>query len=211
MRLESRVTDFANALSFVEWSALEKMLKQYEDTAAVAGRIVLVHGTGDQSTEAFASRLFLENRMDSVRDQKAFMILLNVDKGQAAIRVGAGLDNVLAAGVRSRIVNREIVPRLQSGGVFAGLLGGLDAVMSTVGTVSRASAPTSLAPLVALILVVAVIVFYLLLVRPRLVSNRRLTIEAHGMTYDSGWGYRPPEERSGKMHNAETDGISGRW
>ncbi len=209
--IESPVTDFTNSLSYVEWSELQKMLGRFEDTSAVAGRVVIVAGTGPMKVDEYARRLFDTNRMDTLARGRSFLLLVVAGDNRAAIHVGTGITGVLSGPVCDRIVEEDVVRRLRSETVFSGVVAGLDAAMSAFNGRQPRVEPVSIAPTVALVLVLVVVGGYLLIVRPALHARRRQIVGPGGEQDDAGWGYRPPAKKSDGDSDRTSGPLSGSW
>ena len=78
-RLDQRVTDFTNSLSFAEWTSLEKELKAFEDSTSNQILVLVVSSTGQTVIEEYANRVFEENRPGQEGKNNGVLIVVAID------------------------------------------------------------------------------------------------------------------------------------
>jgi uncharacterized protein len=187
-KLEQRVTDLTNTLSFQEWQALEKMVKSYEDTTSNQIAILMIQTLDGWSIEEYANKVFTENRIGAEKKNNGVLLVVAKNEQTMKIEVGYGLEGVLTDALASRIIRDEIVPSFRQGNYFAGLISGTDAAMRACAGEYHADEKSGRRHGVPGNLVLLIIVFILFFLTPLFPSRRRHIIGSGGPFYYSGWG-----------------------
>ena len=187
-KLEQRVTDLTNTLSFQEWQALEKMVKIYEDTTSNQIAILMIQTLDGWSIEEYANKVFTENRIGAEKKNNGVLLVVAKNEQTMKIEVGYGLEGVLTDALASRIIRDDIVPSFRQGNYFAGLISGTDAVMRACAGEYHADEKSGRRHGVPGNLVLLIIVFILFFLTPLFPSRRRHIIGSGGPFYYSGWG-----------------------
>jgi uncharacterized protein len=187
-KLEQRVTDLTNTLSFQEWQALEKMAKSYEDTTSNQIAILMIQTLDGWSIEEYANKVFTENRIGAEKKNNGVLLVVAKNEQTMKIEVGYGLEGVLTDALASRIIRDDIVPSFRQGNYFAGLISGTDAVMRACAGEYHADEKSGKRHGVPGNLVLMIIVFILFFLTPLFPSRRRHIIGSGGPFYYSGWG-----------------------
>ena len=66
-KLEQRVSDFTNTLSFQEWQQLDHLLKSYEDSTSTQVVVLIINSLDGESVEDYANKVFTENKIGQVK------------------------------------------------------------------------------------------------------------------------------------------------
>jgi uncharacterized protein len=188
-KLDARVTDFTNTLSYTEWTALEKLLKEFEDTTSTQIVVLLVGTVEGGSIEDFAVRVFEQNAIGQAKKNNGVLVLVAKEDRAIRIEVGYGLEGVLTDALTNQIVDKEMVPKFREGAYFAGIVSGLDAVMKATAGEYTADPRGKNAPAISGGLVMSAVLFFIFVLLPAIRSRRGTHIGSRGSNYYSGWGY----------------------
>jgi uncharacterized protein len=188
-KLDSRVTDFTNTLSYAEWSGLEKLLKEFEDTTSNQIVVLVVGKVESGSIEDFAVRVFEQNKIGQNKKNNGVLLLVAKEDREIRIEVGYGLEGALTDAVTSQIVRREMLPKFKDGAYFAGLIGGIDAIMKTTAGEYTADPKGQAVPAISGGMIITAILFFIFVLLPAISSRRRTLIGSGGSRYYSGWGH----------------------
>ena len=188
-RIDQRVNDYTNTLSYAEWRSLESELKSFEDTTSNQVVILMVETAGEMGMEGLAVRVFEEARLGQKDKNNGVLILVALNDRAVRIEVGYGLEGVLTDALSRQIIEREILPRFRQGQYYGGLVAAVYSIAGAVAgeyTVDRRGQD---APIFGSGLLVAALLFMLFVVRPLLRSRRRLVMTSNGHQYYGGWGW----------------------
>ena len=203
-KLEQRVSDFTNTLSYVEWNSLEQQLKTFEDTTSTQIAVLLINSLNGGSIEDFAAKVFEENKVGQKGKNNGALVVVVKDDHLVRIEVGYGLEGSLTDAVCSQIIDRELTPRFREGNFYGGLLTGVTAMIAATVGEYKADSRGNQAPLIAVGLVAVFAVFFLFVFLPLVVSRRKYVISRRGWVYNPGWGYS-----SGRSGESPSGGSSG--
>jgi uncharacterized protein len=187
-KVQQRVSDFTNTLSFQEWQALEKLLKEFEDSTSNQIVVLVVPSLDGSDIEEYANKTFAENKIGEAKKNNGVLLLIAKDDHKMRIEVGPGLEGVLTDALSSQIIRNEITPRFREGNYFAGIVTGVDAIMRATAGEYKAEKQDK-APAVSGGLIFLGIVFFFVVVMPLLGGRRRYIVGSGGHRYYSGWGY----------------------
>ena len=187
-KLDQRVTDLANTLSFQEWQILEKLVKAYEDTTSNQIAILMIQTLDGADIEEYANKVFTENRIGAKKKNNGVLLVVAKNEQKMKIEVGFGLEGVLTNALSSRIIRDEIVPYFRQGNYFAGLISGTDAIMRACAGEYHADEKNSKKHGPPGQLLLMIILFILFFLTPLFPSRRRHIIGSGGPFYYSGWG-----------------------
>jgi uncharacterized protein len=188
-RLDQRVNDHTNTLSYAEWRSLESELKAFEDTTSNQVAILMVETAGERGVEDLANRVFEQARLGQRDRNNGVLILVALNDRAVRIEVGYGLEGVLTDALCRQIIEQEVLPRFRQGQYYGGLIAGVYAIAGAVAGEYTVDRRGQEAPLLGLVLFVAFVLFMTLVVRPMLQSRRRLILTSRGHHYYGGWGW----------------------
>lgn len=188
-KLEQRVSDFTNTLSFQEWKLLEQILKSFEDSTSTQIAVLMVNSLEGGSIEEYANKVFAANRIGQANKNNGVLLLISKDDRKMKIEVGYGLEGVLTDALSSQITRNEIEPHFKDEHYFAGLVTGIDAIMRATRNEYQAENVGKGAPAVSAVLTVFAIGFVFFFLFPMIAARRRFIIGSGGHRYFSGWGY----------------------
>ena len=203
-KLEQRVSDFTNTLSYVEWNSLEQQLKTFEDTTSTQIAVLLMNSLNGGSIEDFAAKVFEENKIGQKGKNNGALVVVVKDDHLVRIEVGYGLEGSLTDAVCSQIIERELTPRFREGNFYGGLLTGVNAMISATVGEYKADSRGDQAPVIAFTLFAVFVIFFVFVLLPRVVSRRKYVISRRGWMYNPGWGYS-----SGRSGESSSGGSSG--
>lgn len=116
------VNDFTSFLTSDEQNQLERTLLSYYDTTSTEIAVVTVPSLNGYEVNDYATRLFNKWGIGGAKGNNGVLILLKPktaeERGQAYILTGYGMEGVLPDAVCNRIVDNEMIPRLQKGENF---------------------------------------------------------------------------------------------
>jgi uncharacterized protein len=208
-KLEQRVTDFTNTLSYVEWSSLEKQLKTFEDTTSTQIVVLIVSSLGNMPIEEYATKVFEQNGIGQKSKNNGALIVVAKDDRLVRIEVGYGLEGSLTDAACSQIIEREIKPRFREGDFFGGLSSGVTSMIAATAGEYKVESSGRAGPVVAAILVMAFLLFFFLIFLPLALSRRKYVIGKKGWTYYPGWGYT--SGFGGGFSSGSFGGSGGGW
>lgn len=188
-RLDQRVNDYTNTLSYAEWRSLEHELKAFEDTTSNQVVILLVESAGEAGIEEFADRVFEKGRLGQEKKNNGVLIAVALNDTSVRIEVGYGLEGVLTDALCRQIIEREILPRFQQEQYYGGLVASVYAIAGAVAGEYTADLRGQDAPLTGMSLLIGLLFLFVLVVRPWLRTRRRLVLTSLDHRYYSGWGW----------------------
>ena len=188
-KLEQRVSDFTNTLSFQEWQQLDHLLKSFEDSTSTQIVVLMINSLEGESVEEYANKVFTENKIGQAKKDNGVLLVIAKQDHAMKIEVGYGLEGVLTDAIASQIVREEIIPLFKADNYFGGIATGVDAIMRATAGEYHADNKGKRAPAASAGLVTLVIIFVIFVLMPMLTSRRRSIIGSGGHSYYSGWGY----------------------
>ena len=188
-KLEQRVSDFTNTLSFQEWQQLDRLLKSFEDSTSTQVVVLMVNSLEGESVEEYANKTFLENKIGQAKKDNGVLLVIAKQDHAMHIEVGYGLEGVLTDAVSSQIIRQEIIPYFKADNYFGGIVNGVGAIMRATAGEYHADRKGNRAPAVSGGLVSLIILFLIFVLMPMMTSRRRSIIGSGGHSYYSGWGY----------------------
>ncbi len=188
-KLEQRVSDFTNTLSFQEWQQLDHLLKSFEDTTSTQVVVLIINSLDGESIEEFANKTFSENKIGQSKKDNGVLLVIAKQDHAMRIEVGYGLEGTLTDAVTSQIIRQEITPYFKADNYFGGIVTGVDAIMRATAGEYHVANKGNRAPEVSAGLVSIIIVFIFFVLMPMMTSRRRSIIGSGGHSYYSGWGY----------------------
>jgi uncharacterized protein len=187
-KVEQRVSDFTNTLSFQEWQALEKMLKEFEDSTSNQIVVLVVPSLEGNDIEEYANKTFTENKIGQAKKNNGVLLLIAKDDHKMRIEVGPGLEGVLTDALSSQIIRNDITPRFREGNYFAGVVTGVDAIMRATSGEYKAEKKDKSSAISGGLIFIGII-FFFTIIMPLLGGRRRYIVGSGGHRYYSGWGY----------------------
>lgn len=118
--IKQRVTDMAGFLSSSEVQALEKMLKDYEDTTSTQIVIITLAALDGYEIEEFAAETIKQNGIGQKNKNNGLLILAIKDSRKVRIEVGYGLEPVVTDAVSGQIVRNDIAPNFKKSLYYQG-------------------------------------------------------------------------------------------
>lgn len=188
-RLQQRVTDFTNTLSFNDWRVLETRLQKFEDSTSNQIAIVMINSLEGGSLEDLSMKIFEKNKLGQKGKDNGVLILIVKADRMARIEVGYGLEGALTDAATTQIREREMNPRFKKGDFAGGLNAAITAINEATAGEYKVVPRGKNAPLTSVIL--ALIFFGIMgaFVLPMFSSRRRTMIGSRGSMYRSGWGW----------------------
>jgi uncharacterized protein len=188
-KLEQRVSDFTNTLSFQEWQQLEQLLKGFEDSTSTQIVVLMVNSLEGDGIEEYANKTFTLNKIGQTKKDNGVLLVISKQDHALRIEVGYGLEGVLTDAVTSQIIRQEIIPYFKADNYFGGIVNGVDAVMRAAAGEYHADNKGRKAPAISAGLVSMIVIFVVFVLIPMMTSRRRSIIGSGGHRYYSGWGY----------------------
>ena len=188
-KLDQRVSDFTNTLSFQEWQSLDQLLKNFEDSSSTQIVVLLVNTLEDESIEEYANRTFEVNKIGQAKKDNGVLLVIAKQDRKLRIEVGYGLEGVLTDAVSSQIIRQDILPHFKSGNYFGGIVTGVDAIMRATAGEYKVENKGKKAPAISTGLGIIVLLFVFFVLMPMMSARRRTIVGSNGHRYYSGWGY----------------------
>jgi uncharacterized protein len=188
-RLQQRVTDFTNTLSFNDWRVLETRLQKFEDSTSNQVAIVLINSLEGGSIEDFSMKIFEKNKLGQKGKDNGVLILIAKEDRKARIEVGYGLEGALTDAATTQIREREMNPRFKKGDFAGGLNAAVTAIIEATAGEYKVEQRGKNAPLTSVILVLFFFGIMGAFILPLFSSRRRTMIGSKGSMYRSGWGW----------------------
>jgi uncharacterized protein len=94
--------------------------------------VAAVNSIGFDDIDDFANRLYNHWKIGQERQDNGVLILMALDIRRIAIRTGYGVEGVLPDAIAKRIINETIIPEFRKGDYDAGILAGVNRVVTTV-------------------------------------------------------------------------------
>ena len=189
-KLDQRVNDFTNTLSFQEWQELEHLLKSYEDTTSTQIVVLMINSLEGESIEEYANKTFEVNKIGQAKKDNGVLLVIAKQDRKVRIEVGYGLEGALTDALSSQIIQKDIIPYFKvSDNYFGGIATGVDAIIRATAGEYHVEDKGKNAPAVSVVMVFLVIIFGIFILLPMLASRRRSIMGSGGHHYYSGWGY----------------------
>ena len=188
-KLDQRVSDFTNTLSFQEWQQLDHLLKSFEDSTSTQVVVLMINSLEGESVEEYANKAFKENKIGQAKKDNGVLLVIAKQDHAMKIEVGYGLEGVLTDAVTSQIIRKDIAPHFKVDNYFGGIVTGVDAIMRAAAGEYHVDSKGKRAPAATGGLVTILIIFVIFVLMPMMNSRRRSIIGSGGHRYYSGWGY----------------------
>lgn len=208
-KIEQRVNDFTNTLSYNEWKSIENLLKKFEDSTSTQIAVVLINSLDGQSIEQYATKVFEKNKIGQTKKDNGVLLVISKGDRGTRIEVGYGLEGVLTDALCSQIIEKEIDPQFKQGNFYGGIATGVTSIIGAVSGEYKAEPKGKVAPAVTAILLILFVCFFLFVLIPLAASRRRTIIGSSGWNRFSGWGYRGGWGRGGFGGGSSGGGWSG--
>ena len=130
--LTGRVVDRADLLSDHAEAALTALLAEHEAETGNQVAVLAVPSLEGEPVESFAVRVATAWGLGTAARDNGVLLLVAVSDRALRIEVGRGLEEALPDVLAGRIIRNEIVPRFREGDYEAGVLAGVDAVLSAL-------------------------------------------------------------------------------
>ena len=188
-KVEQRVNDFTNTLSFNEWKSIENMLKKFEDSSSTQIVVLMVDSLKGQAIEDYAVKVFEKNKIGQAKKDNGVLVVVAKDEHKIKIEVGYGLEGVLTDALCEQIIDKEMIPQFKDANFYGGILTGVTSIIGAVGGEYKAEPRGKAAPAISGGLVALFLLFFFYGILPLVASRRRTIIGSSGWNHFSGWGY----------------------
>ncbi len=188
-KVEQRVNDFTNTLSFNEWKSIENALKRFEDTTSTQIVVLMVDSLRGESIEDYAVNVFQTNKIGQAKKDNGVLLVIAKGDRKTKIEVGYGLEGVLTDALCEQIIDREMIPQFQQSNFYGGIVTGVTSIMGAVGGEYKAEAKGKAAPAISGGLVILFLLFFFYVLLPMAASRRRTIIGSGRWNHYSGWWY----------------------
>lgn len=130
--LKQRVTDLTATLDASQNAALEARLAALETEKGAQIAVLIVASTGEESIEAYATRVFEQWKLGRKGVDDGILLLVAKDDRALRIEVGYGLEGAVTDVQAARIIRERITPAFREGDFFGGIQAGTDALSGLV-------------------------------------------------------------------------------
>jgi uncharacterized protein len=159
-----RVNDYAGALSAGERARLERKLIDRERASTVQVVVAIFRSLQGENLEAYSIRLAQAWRVGQKGLDNGVIFLVFLDDRKMRIEVGYGLEAQLTDATAASIIRDVVAPRFREKRYAEGIEAGLDAIDRAIaGTYQRPAPPPARGPGLAVFVIVAVVVGFLVL------------------------------------------------
>jgi len=124
------VNDFAGALTGPEKEIIAAMLAAYEKETCHQIVVVIVPDLAGETIEAFSTRTALAWEIGQEFLDNGILISIARQEGSARIETGSGLDWIVKDRIADTILRREMFPHFREDRLAAGIIQGLEALMT---------------------------------------------------------------------------------
>jgi uncharacterized protein len=188
-KVEQRVNDFTNTLSFNEWKSVENVLKKFEDTTSTQIVVLMIDSLKGVPIGDYASRVFEKNKIGQANKDNGVLVVIAKNERKTRIEVGYGLEGVLTDALCAQIIDKEMNPQFQQANFYGGIVTGVTGIMGAVGGEYKAGPRGKAAPAITAGLVIVLLLFFFFVLVPMAASRRRTIIGSGGWNHYSGWWY----------------------
>jgi len=185
------VTDKTNSLTPSQLEDLEYRLKTYEDTTSNQIVILMIPSLEGEDLFDFSHRVAEKNKIGQKGKDNGILILVVKNERKIRIEVGYGLEGVVPDAIASSIIRNIIAPYFKAGNYYEGLLKGIETLQDAIAGTYQAEKENEKLDgfITALILIIALIIFFSILSRIKGTSTG-------GWVYRNGGWYSYPAGRS---------------
>ena len=124
------VTDMPGMLRADTIARLNSTIGEFERTNGAEMAVVVIRSLDGLSIEEAAVKLFELWNIGKKNKDNGLLLLWSTDDRRVRVEVGYGLEGVLNDGKVGAILDAYVIPRFRSGEFDAGLLAGVDALLS---------------------------------------------------------------------------------
>ncbi len=188
-RVEQRVNDFTNTLSFNEWKSIETVLKKFEDSTSTQLVVLMVDSVKGLSIEDYAVKVFEKNKIGQAKKNNGVLLVIAKDERKTKIEVGYGLEGVLTDALCEQIIDKEMIPQFKDANFYGGIVTGVTSIMGAVAGEYKAEPGGKAAPAISAGLVIVLMIFFFYVLLPMAASRRRTVIGSGRWNHFSGWWY----------------------
>jgi uncharacterized protein len=128
-QLVGRVNDYAKLLDSRQAQAIEGSLAQFESETSTQVALLTVPSLDGADIETYGIRVAEAWKIGQKGKDNGVLLIVAPNDRKVRIEVGYGLEGVLPDATSSRIIRDVIVPSFKTGNYYAGIAGGLDAIM----------------------------------------------------------------------------------
>lgn len=123
------VYDYIGLLSKGQKDALENKLVRYSDTTSTQIVIAIISSTNGEGVDMVGAKWGQKWGVGQAREDNGIIILLARDDRKVDINTGYGIESIISDRDAERIINRVMIPQFKKGNYYAGLDGGVDALI----------------------------------------------------------------------------------
>ncbi|MEW6440214.1 MAG: TPM domain-containing protein [bacterium] len=126
------VNDRAGLLSERQRSTLESTLRAFEQKTTDQVVLLTVPSLEGEDIEGYSMRVAEQWKIGQKGKDNGVLFLVAVQDRNARIEVGYGLEGVLTDALSSRILRGIVLPAFKQGNYYAGIAGGLEAILQAI-------------------------------------------------------------------------------
>ncbi|MEQ9415585.1 MAG: TPM domain-containing protein [Cyclobacteriaceae bacterium] len=127
------VHDDANVMSAAAVEHLESQLIAYEDSTSNQIAVLIVSSLEGDVLEEYSLRVAEKWKLGQKEKDNGALLLIAIEDRKMRIEVGYGLEGVLTDAMSNRIIRNEIAPEFRRGDYEAGVLAGVNGIISAIG------------------------------------------------------------------------------
>src|SRR3989344_318559 len=128
------VNDFANLLNPQDKQELERKLRDYRDKTSIEVAVVTVPSLEGLTVEEYTLNLATKWGVGDKEKDNGIVMLVAPNEREMRIEVGYGMEPDLTDAQAGRIIENYIIPQLKEQKMTAGIVAGIDAILSELGS-----------------------------------------------------------------------------
>lgn len=130
--LKGRVTDLTGTLSSQESSAIEAILKAFEEEKGSQVVVLIVPTTKPESITDYSIRVAEDLKIGRGGVDDGIILLIAKDDRELRIEVGYGLEGAIPDAYAKRVIENLIVPQFRQGRFYDGIRDGVGAILGLI-------------------------------------------------------------------------------
>ncbi len=124
------IYDGANVIDDAQEAALDARLREYNERTGRAVIVATVSSLDGEAIERYATKLFETWGIGGAERDAGVLLLVAPNERKVRIEVGYGLHPYITDILSGRIIRGEITPRFRAGDMTAGIIAGVDAIVT---------------------------------------------------------------------------------
>ena len=124
------VNDYTQTLTPDQINQLEQKLVAFDDSSSTQIAVVIIKSLEGYDVADYTQRLAESWGVGGAKNNNGVVLLVSLGDRKVTIQTGYGVEGALPDAIARRIIENEITPNFKSGGYFAGIDQGTNAIIS---------------------------------------------------------------------------------